>query len=326
MIDYIIKMIDQKNRINIKYIHPIEPSEMIGKYISAFSNSNGGLIVFGVADDGKNLTIKNFPFSIKECDIRNLLDKHVKFEYRKFDYIGRHLAYIWVEKNDNVVKCNNVAYLFDNKMEVEKMLKKKVFLSYCHKDKNIADIIENSIMEIAKNKIEISRDIRKLKYKDSLDEYMQSIKRHDFVISIVSDGYLRSTPCMYEITELMRDREYYDKLLFVIISEYDIKYYDKKSIEIKDINADIYSSKRFDYIKYWEDEKIKIDKKVAEINNPALMLELTEESKKLEIISLHIGEFISKLKDGLGVSFQDMRLSDFNEFISIILKKELIRY
>ncbi len=320
MIDYIIKMIEQKNRTNIKYIHPIEPSEMIGKYISAFSNSQGGLIVFGVADDGKNLTVKNFPFSIKECDIRNLMDKHVNFEYENFAYIGHHLAYIKVEKNDIVVKCNNVAYLFDNKMEVEKMVAKKIFLSYCHKDNCIADIIENRIIEIAKNKIEISRDIRKLKYKDSLDEYMQSIKRHDFVISIVSDAYLRSTPCMYEITELMRDRDYYDKLLFVIISEHDIKFYDNKSITIKDIKADIYSSNRFDYIKYWEDEKTKIDKKVAEINNPALMLEMTEESKKLEIISLHVGEFISKLKDGIGVSFQDMLSSDFKEFITIILK------
>lgn len=320
MIDYIIKMIEQKNRNNIKYIHPIEPNEIIGKYISAFSNSQGGIIVFGVADDGKNLTIKNFPFSIKECDIRNLIDKHVEFEYENFDYIGHRLACIKVEKNDIVVKCNNIAYLFTNKMEVEKMVVKKLFLSYCHKDNCIADIIENRITEIAKNEIEISRDTRKLKYKDSLDEYMQSIKRHDFVISIVSDGYLRSSPCMYEITELMRDRDYYDKLLFVIISENDIKFYDNKSIAIKNIKADIYSSNRFDYIKYWEDEKTKIDKKVAEINNPALMLELTEESKKLEIISLHVGEFISKLKDGIGVSFQDMLSSDFKEFITIILK------
>lgn len=323
MIDYIIKMIEQKNRINIKYIHPIESSEMIGKYISAFSNSQGGLIIFGVADDGKNLTIKNFPFSIKEFDIRNLLDKQVKFEYEHFDYLGHHLAYINIYKNDIVVKCGNVAYLFNNRMEVEKMITKKVFLSYCHKDNCIADIIEDKIIEIGKNRIEISRDIRKLKYKDSLEEYMQSIKQHDFVISIVSDGYLRSSPCMYEITELMRDMNYYDKLLFIILSEYDIKFYENKNISINDFKADIYSSNRFDYIKYWEDEKIKIDKKVGEINNPALMLELTEESKKLEIISLHIGDFISKLKDGLGVSFQDMLTSNFDEFISIILKKDV---
>lgn len=223
MIDYIIKMIEQESRTNIIYIHPIESNEIISKYISAFSNFQGGFIVFGVADDGKNLTIKNFPFRIKEYDIKNLLDKHVKFECEYFDYMGHHLAYINVEKNDNIVKCNDVAYLFDNKMEVEKMVVKKVFLSYCHKESCIADLIENKIKEIAKNKIEISRDTKKLQYKDSLDDYMQSIKEHDYVISVISDGYLRSSPCMYEVTELMRDRNYYDKLLFVIISDHDIK-------------------------------------------------------------------------------------------------------
>lgn len=322
MIDYVIKNIEKNDRTNVKYVHPIKSNETIGTYISAFSNSQGGLIVLGVADDGKKLTIKNFPFNIKEGDIRNLLDEHVKFKYIRFDYRGHHLAYINVEKNEIVVKCKNVEYMFNNKMEVEKMISKKVFLSYSHKDTCIADIIENKIKEIAKNKIEISRDTQKLKYKDSLDEYMQSIKEHDFVISIVSDGYLRSTPCMYEVTELMRDRDYYNKLLFIIISEQDIKFYENKDIEIKDIKAEIYSSNRFDYIKYWEDEKGKIDKKVAEIKNPSLMLELTKESKQLEIISLHIGEFISKLKDGLGVSFQNMLSSDFREFISIILNQK----
>lgn len=319
MIDSVIRKIEQNDRNNVKYVHPIMTNEEIGKYISAFSNSQGGLMVFGVADDSKRLTMKNFPFNIKEDDIRNLLDKHVKFEYIRFDYMKHNLAYINVVKNESVVKFNNVEYMLNNKMEVEKMVPKKVFLSYSHKDTCIADIIENKINEIVKNKIEISRDTKKLKYKDSLDEYMQSIKEHDFVISIVSDGYLRSIQCMYEVTELMRDRNYYDKLLFVIISEHDIKFYENEDIEIKNIKADIYSSNRFDYINYWENEKEKIDKKVSEIKNPSLMLELTKESKKIEIISLHVGEFISKLHDGLGVSFEDMILSNFEEFISTIL-------
>ena len=322
MIDYIMNKIEKNDRNNIKYIHPIEPNEMIGKYISAFSNFQGGLIVFGVKDDGKNLNVKNFPFRIKESNIRILLDKHAKFECGYFDYKGHHLAYINVEKNEDIVKCNDVAYLFDNKMEVEKMVIKKVFLSYCHKESCIADLIEKKIKEITKNKIEISRDTRRLQYKDSLGDYMRSIKEHDYVISVISDGYLRSSPCMYEVTELMRDKNYYDKLLFVIISDNDIKFYQNSDIKIKDIKADIYSSNRFDYIKYWEDEKEKIDKKIVEIKNPALMLEMTEESRQIQIISLHVGKFISKLKDGLGVSFQDMISSDFKEFLSIIFNHE----
>jgi hypothetical protein len=322
MIDSVIRNIEGNYRNNIKYVHPIMTNDEIGKYISAFSNSEGGMMVFGVADDSKKLTIKNFPFNIKEDYIRNLLDKHVKFEYIRFDYMGHNLAYINIEKNENVVKFNNVEYIFNNKMEVKKMVSKKVFLSYSHKDTCIADIIENKIKEVTKNKIEISRDTQKLKYKDSLDEYMQSIREHDFVIAIVSDTYLRSTPCMYEVTELMRDRDYYNKLLFIIISEQDIMFYVNEDVEIKDIKADIYSSNRFDYINYWEYEKIEIDRRISEIKNTALMLELTKEAKKLEIISLHVGEFISKLNDGLGVSFQDMISSNFKEFISTILNQQ----
>lgn len=322
MIDCVIRKIEQNDRNNVKYVHPTMTNEVIAKYISAFSNSQGGLIIFGVADDGKRLTIKNFPFNIKEGEVRSLFDNNVKFEYKKFDYVGHTLAYINVEKNESIIKYNNVAYMLDDKMEVKKMVPKKVFLSYSHKDKCIADITQNKIEELYRSKIEISRDTEKLKYKDSLDEYMQSIKEHDFVISIVSNEYLRSTPCMYEVTELMRDRNYYNKLLFIIISEHDIKFYENEDIEIKDIKADIYSSNRFDYINYWECEKEKIDKKVSEIKNPSLMLELTKESKKIEIISLHVGEFISKLYDGLGVSFEDMILSNFKEFISIILNSK----
>jgi predicted HTH transcriptional regulator len=316
MTNYLIEKIEHSDRSDMKCIHPIESNEKISQYISAFSNSQGGYIILGIKDDGKKLIIRNFPFTINENNIRSLLDKHVEFELARFEYSGKKLAYIKVEKSNIDVKCNNTAYIFNSKMEVEQLIEKKVFLSYCHKDSCIADIVENKIKEIAKNKVEISRDTRKVKYKDSLEKYMQSIKYHDYVISIVSDGYLKSIACMYEVTELMRDRDYYDKLIFIILSEKDIKFYDNKETKIK---ADIYSSNRFDYITYWENEKIKIDAKVAKLKNPALMLELTEESKQLEIISLHVGEFIKKLKDGLGEPFQSMISSDFKEIISIII-------
>ncbi|WP_157277382.1 hypothetical protein [Paenibacillus taiwanensis] len=175
--------------------------------------------------------------------------------------------------------------------------------------------MEQKILENTNGRVVISRDINKLKFKDGLDEYMQTIKDHDYVISIVTDGYLRSLNCMYEVSELMRDSNYYDKLLFVIMSDKDIEHYDNKKTIVK---ADVYSINRFDYISFWEDEKRAIDAKVEKIKNPALMLQLAEESRR-EFIMLSVGAFIEKLKDGLGVSFQNMYSSDFNEFASILL-------
>ncbi len=319
MIDSIIKKIEIEDRKFTTYIHPIETNEKIAEWISAYSNTQGGIIIFGINDDGKNLHIKNFPFDIDENKIRKLLDNHVVFYIEKFNYMNRKLAYIKVEKNDVVVKAQGVAYIITNNQDISKVISKKVFISYNHNETDIVNIIEKILIKKGNNKIEISRDINELRYKDSLDKFMKSIKEHDYIISIISNAYLRSIPCMYEISELMRDRDYYKKLLFIIITEDDKKYYKK---DVKNIEADIYSLNRFDYITYWENEKAKIDSKLLEIKNPALTSDIARLSKKIEIITLNIGDFISKLNDGLGVNFEKMLKSDFQDFITIILGQE----
>lgn len=54
---------------------------------------------------------------------------------------------------------------------------------------------------------------------------MQTIKEQDYVLSLISDAYLKSKNCMYEICELMRDRNYMDRLLFIVLSDDDINKY-----------------------------------------------------------------------------------------------------
>jgi hypothetical protein len=319
MIDSVIKKIEIEDREFTRYIHPIETNETIAKWISAYSNTQGGTIIFGVADDGNKLHIKSFPFEIDESRIRELLDNHVVFHVVKFSYMNKKLAYIQVEKNNVIVKAKGVTYNLINNRDITKLIPKRIFISYSHNETDIADIVEKTFIRKWNSKIKISRDINELKYKDSLDKFMKSIKEHDYIISIVSNAYLRSIPCMYEISELMRDRDYYRKLLFIIINEDDKQYYKR---DVKDIQADIYTLNRFDYITYWEHEKEKIDSKLSEIKNPALTSDIAKLSKKIEVITLNIEDFISKLNDGLGVNFEEMLKSDFQDFIKIILGQE----
>lgn len=252
VIEEIIEKIEENNRKNTIYVHPIISNDKFAKYICAFANSEGGLIILGVQDDGMRLNIKNFSFTFQKDKIRNILDKRVKFKFNNFKYKEHNLAYIEVEKNKEKISLNNNIYVFNTEMEVQIIMKKKVFLSYCHKDKCIADIVESTLENKIGYAIEISRDEHVVKYKDSLERFMQSINKHDFVISIISDSYLKSDACMYEVTELMRDRNYYDRLLFIIISDEDIEFYKDKSIKV---GADIYTSSRFEYIEYWQEKK-----------------------------------------------------------------------
>ena len=63
VIEEIIEKIEENNRKNTIYIHPIISNDKFAKYICAFANSEGGLIILGVQDDGMRLNIKNFSFT-----------------------------------------------------------------------------------------------------------------------------------------------------------------------------------------------------------------------------------------------------------------------
>jgi hypothetical protein len=98
---------------------------------------------------------------------------------------------------------------------------KKLFLSYSWANKDIADIIDS---DLSKQGFKLTRDERDLKYKNSLREFMNSIGDHDFVITLISDAYLKSENCMYEITEIMRSRMYKDKILMIVLNDKDSKF------------------------------------------------------------------------------------------------------
>lgn len=97
----------------------------------------------------------------------------------------------------------------------------------------------------------VNRDIRGLKFKDSIKSFMDSIGRHDFVISIISDNYLKSVNCMYEISEVMRLREYKEKMLLVILRDSDIELLPIRSDVPAHFAANIYSmDEQINYIYY----------------------------------------------------------------------------
>lgn len=78
-----------------------------------------------------------------------------------------------------------------------------MFVSYCQIDSVYADNIDLYF----KNKdVSIRRDIRDISQWKSIREYMQTIRDMDYAILIVSDNYLKSFNCMYEVLELIKEK------------------------------------------------------------------------------------------------------------------------
>ena len=97
-------------------------------------------------------------------------------------------------------------------------MKKKpsVFISYSSKNKEYADYIDKVFQ---KNGITLTRDIRDVAFKESFKEFMQRIRDTNFAILVISDDFLKSRNCMYEVVEFLKEKDFKEKLLPVVLDD-----------------------------------------------------------------------------------------------------------
>lgn len=316
-VEDIYNKINTSSRKNTTYIHPIADKEVIAKFIAGYSNGEGGDIIFGVRDDGVTLSVKKFAFNLDIEKILDLLEGSINIAYNSFIFNGEKLFYIAVDKSGDLIKVNDRPYQINKNGYFEEMIIKKVFISYAHKDSDLVNIIEESLEKY--QNIKITRDINVTNYRDSLDEFMRTIRDHDFVISVVSHAYIMSLNCMYEIMQLMQEKNYQEKLFFIIVNENDGVYYNKIN-RYDDFAAKIYDTNaRLKYIRYWENKKVELEQSINEANlSLELMVNLTADMRNLKYVIYAMDEFIKLLSDSVGRSFKEMYENDFKEIVDSI--------
>lgn len=320
--------IDNRIRENIIYIHTNWSVEKLKRYVCAFLNTNGGILVFGIKDDGLNLILKESVFDILSSykNIVKEFSNEKSIQYGKLLIDNHSIDYIEVEKSSKEYMYNGTIYYFDDMIrEPFEKTSITMFLSYCQKDKGIANIVEEKLKENEK-RLEIFRDIREVEYRDKFSEFMQTISDKDFVLSIVSDRYLKSRNCMYEMSELMRDRKYESKLLFIIVSDSDKKYYlseDLPDDEKQGVGAHIYDvGQQAEYIIYWQKKEQEMNNVIEKINDPVISKNQNSELEVIKTIELNIRDLMNTLFDRKGISFEEMVNTNFIDIINIIRNKK----
>lgn len=157
-------------------------------------------------------------------------------------------------------------------------MESNIFLSYCWKDEDIVEQIDNNFKS---KQIIFQRDKRKIKSWESIKGFMKKIRKSDYAILVISDNYLKSTNCMYEVLEVMKDEGYKDRIITVVLN-----------------NVCIYDNLgKAKYIKHWNEEYNKLFKEISGINDKESCTSLSEELKKVGDIMRNIGEFISIVSD-----------------------------
>lgn len=175
----------------------------------------------------------------------------------------------------------------------------KIFLSYSRKNSKIADSLD--VMFQTKD-IKLERDIRDIDYRESIKEFMKKVRNADFSLMIISEDYLKSPYCMYEVTEFIKDENYKEKILPIVQSDVDI-------FENKGRNK---------YIKYWQD---KYKETYAELNDLDELNkgDTIDELKKIEEIQRKISEFMTFIAEIKNVVYKEnISMSDFNQIYSVI--------
>ena len=200
------------------------------------------------------------------------------------------------QKNGYYEHVNNAKQIIEE-LKAKTEQTPSVFISYEKNDLDIAVRIEEEITPYAI----VRRDTHDVEHGDSLSEFMESIRKQDFAILIVSDTYLESRNCMYEVLQLLKDFKNHDKT-----------FWDKVMLYVT-ANGLYDGVGRAKKIKYWIDNLAVLENTIDSI--PSYASEhLSKEAKVFQYISIEIGEFLEHLND-------EYCKRDLDEFIEITLKR-----
>ena len=151
--------------------------------------------------------------------------------------------------------------------------------------------------------IKIDQDA--LRFMDSITEFMDSIQKAGFVVPIISDLYLRRENCMYEVSRLVEDSHFKDRLLPIIVD--DAKIFGQQD--------------QLQYHRYWSEKYDEADRTLSERCYTAEVKETTiQQMKNIKTIQSALVEFF-KIKDNLAIRFQDLEAQEYRPFIDRICRQ-----
>ncbi|WP_290565726.1 toll/interleukin-1 receptor domain-containing protein [Akkermansia sp.] len=145
----------------------------------------------------------------------------------------------------------------------------------------------------------VKRDIRDIGPWKSIRAFMDTIREQDIAVLLVSDAYLKSRNCMYEVLEIMKEISYRERIFPAVLE------------------PSIYQpAGKAAYISYWEEEYRKLDERVRSIRNEENKAELAQDLRHIRRIGESMGEFLATVAD-----MNNPDLADTVERIESFLKE-----
>jgi len=180
---------------------------------------------------------------------------------------------------------------------------KEIFISYAWGGDSESYV--NRLDAVLQSKgITIIRDKRDLGYKGLIKAFMEKIGRGKCVIAVISDKYLKSPNCMFELVQIATNGDFYDRIFPIVLP--DVQIYNP--IE------------RIKYIKYWEDQIKELDEAMKGVS-AANLQGFREEIDLYTEIRHTIAKLTNLLKDMNTLTPDIHSESDFDELSKAIARR-----
>lgn len=162
--------------------------------------------------------------------------------------------------------------------------------------------IVNEIDEALRQKgIRLIRDKHDLGFKGSIREFMERIGRGNCVIVVISDKYLRSENCMFELLEVAKNQQLLDRIFPIVLQDADI---------YKPLN-------RIKYIKHWEDQIAELNEAIKTVN-AANLQGITDDINLYVEIRTHVARLIDYLRDMNTLTPEMHKNTNFSQLIEAL--------
>ena len=192
------------------------------------------------------------------------------------------------------------------------MNESEIFISYAWGDKNEKgesreEIVNELYDSLTSKGFTVIRDKVSLGYGGRISNFMDRIGRGKYVVVVISDKYLKSEFCMYEILELVKNKNYSDRIFPIILSD-----------------ANIFDEiQRLEYLDYWSAKKNNLQKRIRDLQELQDATAAHLKLKQYDDIREIIGEFTSFVKDVNALTPDMHSDNDFRELIQFLENKRL---
>ena len=181
--------------------------------------------------------------------------------------------------------------------------KSGVYISYAWGGES-EEIVDRLASAFEGKGVEFIRDKKDMEYKDPIRSFMKRMGRGSAIIVVIGKKYLRSDSCMFELTEIARNRSFYDRVFPIVLDD-----------------AEIFEPvKRVEHLSFWENKLTELNEAVKEVDL-AKTKSIQKDINLYDDIRSTMDELMDTLRDMNTFTPEQHQRDGFDAIISAIEEK-----